>query len=153
MPDGSLTGKRGACRAIQVSQKLRLHRSLVGIHPAVAIKDRALGSDDEGRWQAVHTVGALNGVGVVSEQHRRLPVRELEGLMSRGVLLTGSVEILDRRSVLAAGVPEDYAEVLRSARHVPGDLPPLEQAAFGETYAVIGAQLLESWRIPPPKGG
>jgi diguanylate cyclase (GGDEF)-like protein len=52
------------------------------------------------------------------------------------------------RSILAAGVSTQYAEVLRQARHVPVDLPPLEQKAFGESYASIGAQLLESWRIP-----
>ena len=52
------------------------------------------------------------------------------------------------RAVLAIGLPEEYANVLDAAQQVPRDLPLLEQTAFGETYAEIGAQLLRSWHIP-----
>jgi len=54
------------------------------------------------------------------------------------------------RHVLAVAYPEEYSRVLASAKRVPGDLPELEQAAFGETYATIGAQLLASWNLPEP---
>jgi diguanylate cyclase (GGDEF)-like protein len=52
------------------------------------------------------------------------------------------------RTVLAAGMPDEYTRVLQEAQQVPRDLPPLEKAAFGETYATIGAQLLRTWGIP-----
>ena len=52
------------------------------------------------------------------------------------------------RAVLASGMPDEYAKVLAEARQIPADLPLLEQRAFGETYPVIGAQLLRSWGIP-----
>lgn len=52
------------------------------------------------------------------------------------------------RTVLATGMPEAYADVLRTVKHVPRDLPAAERAAFGETYATVGAQLLRTWRIP-----
>ena len=52
------------------------------------------------------------------------------------------------RSTLASALPEEYAQVLKSARRVPDDLPDLERAAFGETYATVGGQLLRSWGIP-----
>lgn len=54
------------------------------------------------------------------------------------------------RSVLAVGVPEEYAKILAAARQTPRDLPPLERKVLGDTYPVIGAQLLRSWGIPEP---
>ena len=52
------------------------------------------------------------------------------------------------RDALAGGMPEAYATVLGTASQVPRDLPALERAAFGETYATLGAQLLRTWGIP-----
>lgn len=52
------------------------------------------------------------------------------------------------RSVLAIGVPEEYATVLAAAKRIPQDLPPLERKVLGEIYPAIGAQLLRSWHIP-----
>jgi len=51
-------------------------------------------------------------------------------------------------SALARALPEQYAEVLHRAKRVPRDLPVLELAAFGETYATVGGQLLRSWSLP-----
>lgn len=52
------------------------------------------------------------------------------------------------RSVLAKGLPEEYARVIAAAQQIPRDLPPLEQGEIGDDYASVGAQLLRSWKIP-----
>ncbi|UCF35017.1 MAG: GGDEF domain-containing protein [Phycisphaerales bacterium] len=52
------------------------------------------------------------------------------------------------RTLLAAGVPQDYAKVLAKSASAPRDLPPLEREVLGETYATIGARLLEEWGLP-----
>jgi len=52
------------------------------------------------------------------------------------------------RSIFAASLPDEYAHVLAAAKRVPLDLPPLERAAFGETYASVGEQVLRSWGLP-----
>ncbi len=52
------------------------------------------------------------------------------------------------RTVLATGVPDEYANVLADAQQIPRDLDRLERKQLGESYPRIGAQLLRSWRIP-----
>jgi two-component system cell cycle response regulator len=52
------------------------------------------------------------------------------------------------RSVFATGVPEVYAKVLAASKQSPRDLPPLERAVLGETYATIGSKLLRDWGLP-----
>lgn len=52
------------------------------------------------------------------------------------------------RGALACAMPEAYDEVLAAAERIPADLPPLERAAFGETYATIGSKLIEDWGLP-----
>jgi len=52
------------------------------------------------------------------------------------------------RSVFASTRPEVYEQLICRARRVPGDLPALEQKAFGTTYANVGAQLLRNWGLP-----
>ena len=52
------------------------------------------------------------------------------------------------RAVLAHGVPDEYAIPLREAKCAPRDLPELERAALGETYASVGGQLLQKWGLP-----
>ena len=52
------------------------------------------------------------------------------------------------RVVLATGAPEEYANVLALAHQIPGDLPPLETAVWGEAYPSIGAKLLRLWGLP-----
>lgn len=51
-------------------------------------------------------------------------------------------------SAMARALPEEYAAILHRASRVPRDLPALELAAFGETYATVGGQLLRSWNLP-----
>ncbi len=53
------------------------------------------------------------------------------------------------RSVLASAEPDQYAKLLSKAKHIPEDLPPLEQVAFSTDYTIIGSQLLQKWGIPP----
>lgn len=52
------------------------------------------------------------------------------------------------RSVFASAMPNEYARVLAAARNVPRDLPELEMAEFGGTYATVGGQVLRSWGLP-----
>lgn len=52
------------------------------------------------------------------------------------------------RSILASSLPDEYAAVLARANHIPADLPPLEKAAWGESYATVGGAILRSWGLP-----
>jgi len=54
------------------------------------------------------------------------------------------------RSILASSFPIEYAVVLAKASRAPIDLPELERAAFGETYATVGAYVLLQWGLPEP---
>lgn len=54
------------------------------------------------------------------------------------------------RSIFASSLPDEYARVLSQARHVPADLPSLERAAFGQTYATVGGAVLRLWNLPEP---
>ncbi len=54
------------------------------------------------------------------------------------------------RSILASSFPEEYAAVLSKVSRAPIDLPELERAAFGETYATVGAYILLQWGLPEP---
>jgi diguanylate cyclase (GGDEF)-like protein len=52
------------------------------------------------------------------------------------------------RLALATVLREEYSTILTAARRIPEDLPKLERAALGETYATVGAWLLRNWGIP-----
>lgn len=52
------------------------------------------------------------------------------------------------QSVFARACPEEYNQILQTAKRIPMDLPELEQEKFSETYATIGSQVLEKWGIP-----
>jgi len=52
------------------------------------------------------------------------------------------------RSAMASAMPVEYARVLASSRNAPRDLPELEMAEFGATYATVGGHILRSWGIP-----
>ena len=52
------------------------------------------------------------------------------------------------RSALASAIPAEYGQVLAAAKSIPRDLPSLEKAALGGTYASVGGQLLRMWGIP-----
>jgi len=52
------------------------------------------------------------------------------------------------RSIFATAFSDQYAEVLAQAPTIPTDLPPLELARFGESYATLGGQVLKLWGLP-----
>lgn len=52
------------------------------------------------------------------------------------------------RSILASSMPEEYAAIVARADRIPADLPPLERAAWGESYATVGGTILRSWGLP-----
>lgn len=52
------------------------------------------------------------------------------------------------RSILAVSFPKEYGAVLAKSTRAPLDLPELERAAFGETYATVGAHVLAQWGLP-----
>lgn len=55
------------------------------------------------------------------------------------------------RAVIAASCPQEYSEkVLSPSGNCLEKTPELERAAFGETYATVGAKLLRGWGIPEP---
>jgi len=52
------------------------------------------------------------------------------------------------RSILASSLPKEYAAIISRADRIPADLPPLERAALGESYATVGGAVLSSWKLP-----
>lgn len=52
--------------------------------------------------------------------------------------------------ILAAGLPEEYAHVLASARNQAHTIWEAEQAKFGATHAELGGYLLGLWGLPNP---
>lgn len=54
------------------------------------------------------------------------------------------------RLALLHGLPEEYADIERSARERSEPLVRAERAAFGATHAQLGAALLRRWHLPEP---
>lgn len=52
--------------------------------------------------------------------------------------------------ILAAGLPEQYTQVLRRAEESDKPVWQMEQAEFGATHAEVGAYLLGLWGMPNP---
>jgi HD-like signal output (HDOD) protein/CheY-like chemotaxis protein len=52
--------------------------------------------------------------------------------------------------ILACGLPEEYAEVIRRARDENRQVWQVEQEIFGATHADVGAYLLALWGLPNP---
>ncbi len=52
------------------------------------------------------------------------------------------------RSLLASALPKEYGKILAAARNAPRDLPELEAAQLGGTYASVGGHVLRSWGLP-----
>jgi diguanylate cyclase (GGDEF)-like protein len=77
----------------------------------------------------------------------RVLAAKVAGLSPEEAFIGGLLSQIGR-TLLATGVPKVYAKVLAKSVRAPRDLPSFEREVLGETYANVGAQLLEEWGLP-----